>query len=48
MEERGSVALSNEVLHTIRFSSGVEMSLLTDKGHIYLVVALFHDQTDFC
>ena len=48
MEEKGSVALSSEMLHTIKFSSGAEIPLLKCKAHVCLVAALFHGQTDCC
>ena len=41
MEERGSVALSSEVLHTIKFSSGAEIPLLKGEAHVCLVASLF-------
>ena len=48
MEERGSVALSSEVLHTIKFSSGAEIPLLKGKAHVCPVASSFRDQIDSC
>ena len=48
MEERSSVALSSEVLHTIKFPSGAEIPLLKGKAHVCLVASLFHGPIDCC
>ena len=45
MEERDSVALSSEVLHTNKFSSGAEIPLFKGKAHVYLVAPLYHGQS---
>ena len=45
---RGGLALSNEILHTIRFSSGTEIPLLEGTAHVSLVAPLYHGQTDCC
>ena len=48
MEKRGSVTLSNVVLHPIRRSCEAEIALLKGKAHVCLIAPLYHDQTECC
>ena len=48
MRERDRDALSNEILYTIKFSSGAEILSLKVKAHVCPVASLFHAQTDCC
>lgn len=48
MEKIGSIALSNEELHTITFALYVKIPLLKGKAHIRLVVPLYYGQTSSC